>query len=165
MLPVREFSTAGEMVAHYAALRRRLFNPCPKPPALARLVIAPPPPKPVEEQLSADFDSITRSLLAQVKACPEAGQVLDGISHMTPAKIRAIQEEIAEQFGITRADIIGPSRNSKHVAARQFAIWRVKQETPLSLPAIGRHFGGRDHTTALHSIRKVERIMREEATR
>ena len=161
MLPVREFSSVSEMMAHYAAVRRRLANPRPQP--LVVQIVTPPEAGPIEEGPTAD--AVTHMLLAQVNASPEAGQVLDGISHMTPAKIRAVQEEVAQQFGITRADIIGPSRNTKHVAARQLAIWRVKQETPLSLPAIGRHFGGRDHTTALHSIRKVERIMRNEATR
>ena len=61
--------------------------------------------------------------------------------------------EEAARFGLSSADLLGPSRKRKVVAARCAAMRRVWSETTLSLPAIGRLFG-RDHTTVLHMLRK-----------
>jgi hypothetical protein len=146
MLPVREFSTAAEMRAHYVAVRHQLDHPRPKPLAL-RLIQQVPPP----------------TLAPQPEPIPSAESevITSAISQMTPARVRAIQEEVAAQYGVTRDDLIGKSRCAKHVTPRQFAMWRIKQETPLSLPSIGRLFGGRDHTTVLHGIRQVEKARAE----
>jgi chromosomal replication initiator protein len=49
------------------------------------------------------------------------------------------------------------------VKARQIAIYLAKKLTSLSLPEVGRRFGGRDHTTILHSIRKIEYMVTKDA--
>jgi Bacterial dnaA protein helix-turn-helix len=66
-----------------------------------------------------------------------------------------IIRDIAKKHGITYADIIGPNRKRKFVMARHEAIHAVKQACPtISLPKLGRMFGGRDHTTILHALQK-----------
>lgn len=72
--------------------------------------------------------------------------------------IKEIQIIVAGEFGITRADILSPNRKARCVVARHVAMWIARQTTKLSLPEIGRRFGGRDHTTALNAIRKIEAL-------
>jgi chromosomal replication initiator protein len=63
---------------------------------------------------------------------------------------------VGEQFGLREADLKVRS-NSKAIAyPRQIAMYLVKQLTSASLPEIGRQFGGKHHTTVLHSIHKIE---------
>lgn len=59
-----------------------------------------------------------------------------------------------DEYRISRLDLLGASRVSKLVEPRQIAMALCKRLTPHSLPEIGRRFGGRDHTTALHAVRK-----------
>jgi hypothetical protein len=66
---------------------------------------------------------------------------------------RRIVLEVAEKHRVTHAMIVGQSRERRTTAARHEAVFRVFCETLLSLPEIGMRFGGRDHTTALHSLR------------
>lgn len=67
--------------------------------------------------------------------------------------VSGIIAEVALKHGITAEDITSESRSGPIVQARQEAMWRARQETDLSLPALGRRFGGRDHTTVLYGIR------------
>jgi chromosomal replication initiator protein len=74
-----------------------------------------------------------------------------------------IQKKICEHFGLKLSDLHG-ERRSRHLARpRQMAMYLCKQLTTKSLPDIGRAFGGRDHTTVLHAVRKVEDLIRTEA--
>lgn len=70
--------------------------------------------------------------------------------------VEEIQERVAESFGISRAELVGSTRAATPVRARQVAIYLTRELTDLSLPQIGRLFGGRDHSTVLNSIRRVE---------
>jgi hypothetical protein len=69
------------------------------------------------------------------------------------APSRAIVEDVAARFGLTAADLIGPRRTREYAYARHMAMAEVRAARRLSLPAIGRMFGGRDHTTVIHGIR------------
>jgi len=73
--------------------------------------------------------------------------------------VEQIVEEAAEVFALSVEDLRGYSRTRPLVAARQAAMYVCRVLTEESLPAIGRGFGGRDHTTVLHSVRKVEEQM------
>ena len=55
--------------------------------------------------------------------------------------------------------MIGPKRVRTIARPRQIAMYLAKQLTPRSLPEIGRRFGGRDHTTIMHGVRKIEELM------
>jgi chromosomal replication initiator protein len=73
-----------------------------------------------------------------------------------PTTIEQIQQRVAEAFGISRAELVGASRAATPLRARQVAILLTREATDLSLPQIGRLYGGRDHTTILNSLRRVE---------
>jgi chromosomal replication initiator protein len=65
-------------------------------------------------------------------------------------------------FGFTVDEVEGPSRRQPLVLCRQVAMYLCRDLTDLSLPKIGSYFGGRDHTTVIHSIDKVKRILRSD---
>ena len=64
----------------------------------------------------------------------------------------------SEHFGLKQADLISERRNRSVARPRQAAMWLAKQLTTRSLPDIGRRFGGRDHTTVLHAVRRIEEL-------
>jgi chromosomal replication initiator protein len=71
-------------------------------------------------------------------------------------KIEDIQKLVASHYSVTRADILSSRRTAIVVKPRQVAMYLAKALTLRSLPEIGRRFGGRDHTTVLHAVRKIE---------
>ncbi|MDN4473883.1 chromosomal replication initiator protein DnaA [Demequina sp. SYSU T00b26] len=62
----------------------------------------------------------------------------------------------ADYFGISMDELTGTSRSRVFVTARQIAMYLCRELTDLSLPKIGEHFGGKDHTTVMYSVKKVE---------
>lgn len=70
--------------------------------------------------------------------------------------VEEIQQRVASSFGISRAELIGSSRAAAPLRARQVAILLTREETGLSLPQIGRLYGGRDHSTVLNALRRIE---------
>jgi chromosomal replication initiator protein len=73
--------------------------------------------------------------------------------------IEEIQRKVAEHYNIRLSDMIGPKRLRNIARPRQVAMYLAKQLTPRSLPEIGRRFGGRDHTTIMHGVKKIEELM------
>jgi chromosomal replication initiator protein len=71
-------------------------------------------------------------------------------------KIEEIQKLVATHYNVSRADILSSRRTATVVRPRQIAMFLAKVLTLRSLPEIGRRFGGRDHTTVLHAVRKIE---------
>ncbi len=69
-----------------------------------------------------------------------------------------IQKAASEHFGLKQADLISEHRARAVARPRQAAMWLAKQLTTRSLPDIGRRFGGRDHTTVLHAVRRIEAL-------
>lgn len=72
-----------------------------------------------------------------------------------------ILDRTSEIYGFSRADLIGASRRRPLVTARQVSMYVFRELTDLSYPAIGREFGGRDHTTVIHAVDKITRLMAE----
>jgi chromosomal replication initiator protein len=72
--------------------------------------------------------------------------------------IDEIQKAAAEHYGMKQADLISERRNRAIARPRQAAMWLAKHLTTRSLPDIGRRFGGRDHTTVLHAVRRIEAL-------
>jgi chromosomal replication initiator protein len=70
--------------------------------------------------------------------------------------VEEIQQHVAGAFGISRAELVGSSRAAGPLRARQVAILLTREQTGLSLPQIGRLYGGRDHSTVLNSLRRIE---------
>lgn len=73
--------------------------------------------------------------------------------------IEEIQRKVAEHYNVRLSDLIGPKRLRTIARPRQVAMYLAKQLTSRSLPEIGRRFGGRDHTTIMHGVRKIEELM------
>ena len=74
-------------------------------------------------------------------------------------RIEEIQRLVAKHYNVTKADMLSSRRNRSIVVPRQIAMYLSKVITPRSLPEIGRRFGGRDHTTVLHAVRKIEGLL------
>ena len=79
-----------------------------------------------------------------------------------PINVDRIQVLVADFYNVTLDDMKGKRRDRHIVFPRQVAMFLVREETPSSLPAIGKAFGGRDHTTALHSIEKIANELKED---
>ena len=79
-----------------------------------------------------------------------------------PINVERIQLLVADFYNVTLEDMKGKRRDKHIVFPRQVAMFLVREETPSSLPAIGKAFGGRDHTTALHSIEKIANELKED---
>ncbi|WP_306004435.1 chromosomal replication initiator protein DnaA [Aquicoccus porphyridii] len=72
--------------------------------------------------------------------------------------VEEIQRKVSEHYNIRLSDMIGPKRLRNFARPRQVAMYLCKQLTSRSLPEIGRHFGGRDHTTIMHGVRRIEEL-------
>jgi chromosomal replication initiator protein len=78
--------------------------------------------------------------------------------------VEEIQQHVSETFDISLAELVGTTRAAAPVRARQIAIYLTRELTDLSLPQIGRLYGGRDHSTVLNSIRRAEARCKEDET-
>jgi chromosomal replication initiator protein len=76
--------------------------------------------------------------------------------------IRRIQDLVAERFNLSLEELCGDKRSQNIVYPRQVAMYLSRELTDSSLPKIGKEFGGRDHTTVIHSTSKIARLIRED---
>jgi chromosomal replication initiator protein len=114
------------------------------------------------------FSSLTgRPLTSEL-----AREVLDSLYPATaatlqrPRTIAEIQAAACQHFGLTADELVSPARAARIAWPRQLAMYLARELTSESLPAIGRHFGGRDHTTVLHAWRRASaRIASDDASR
>ncbi len=72
--------------------------------------------------------------------------------------VEEIPRRVSEHYNIRLSDMIGPKRLRSYARPRQVAMYLAKQLTNRSLPEIGRRFGGRDHTTVMHGVRRIEEL-------
>ena len=79
-------------------------------------------------------------------------------------RIEDIQTVVARHYNVSKADLLSSRRTRTIVRPRQIAMYLSKVLTPRSLPEIGRRFGGRDHTTVLHAVRKIEGLLQGDRT-
>ena len=77
--------------------------------------------------------------------------------------IEEIQKKVSEHYNIRLSDMVGPKRLRSFARPRQVAMYLCKQLTSRSLPEIGRRFGGRDHTTVMHGVRRIEELRLQDA--
>jgi chromosomal replication initiator protein len=132
-------------------------------------------PQPVLEYLAKtithngrDLEGAINRLLAHSKLNATAvtlemaeREVRDLIRPQEPkrVKIEDIQRVVARQYNVSRSDLLSSRRTANVVRPRQVAMYLAKTLTLRSLPEIGRRFGGRDHTTVLHAVRKIEALV------
>lgn len=84
--------------------------------------------------------------------------IRDLVQNLEPRRIKIedILRIISRHYGVSKGDLLSQRRHRSVVWPRQIGMYLAKQLTARSLPEIGRRFGGRDHTTVLHAIRKIE---------
>ncbi len=120
-----------------------------------------------------DLDGAINRLMAHVSLtqtalCVETAEVAirDLVRTREPkrVKIEDIQKLVATHYNVSRADILSSRRTANVVRPRQVAMYLSKVLTLRSLPEIGRRFGGRDHTTVLHAVRKIEGLAGNDRT-
>jgi hypothetical protein len=154
IVAAREFTSAAEMRAAAAAVHARCFNPKPlrmiasltieEESAIATLtLVRRREVGPAWKQEATFFDAHTdqhRSRLVEIA--------------MNPARVHV--KDRCRELGASYEAIIGGGRRRKNIQVRHLLMWEVHERFGLSFPAIGRLFGGRDHTTCLYAIRKIE---------
>jgi chromosomal replication initiator protein len=96
------------------------------------------------------------SLLARPLSSELIAEVIPHGRSAQAASVEEIQQRVAEGFGISRAELVGSSRAATPLRARHVAIFLTRELTDLSLPQIGRLYGGRDHSTVHNSLRRIE---------
>jgi hypothetical protein len=152
----------GHLVAAHKARQARFAA------AAATVVqVAPAEPKITPEKLAAK--ELSEQVAAEVKrrweevvetAAKQAAEAIDNALRTVPyPSIRLIIKVVAAAFDIYPTDIISHRRIAKVTIPRHIAIYLCRVTTPKSTPEIGKAIGGRDHSTILSSIHKVERLM------
>lgn len=134
----------------YKAVRQRIWNiPAWKPQAPETpknvVLFKPRIPNPAWKEEEMQFDAHVhqfRRRLAEMAFNPARTHIKDRCT----------------ELGLSYQAIIGQGRRREIVIFRQLFMWEIQQKFGLSYPAIGRLFGGRDHTTALHAVRKIEKM-------
>ncbi len=125
--------------------------------------LAPQAAEALAGQLAASVPELLQSLLQLASSptidSPRARRFLADRGTRDQPSATAILTATAKQFSLKPSDLKGSSRNRTVVAARSIAMYLIRQLTGQSLEQIGGLFGGRDHTTALYSCRKVEKLM------
>jgi hypothetical protein len=86
-----------------------------------------------------------------------------GLERARRRMVALIQETVAAFYGLSVGVLTGPRRTREVVLPRQVAMFLVRELTVTSLPATGRAFGGKDHTTVLHACRRVRDLIRDHA--
>jgi chromosomal replication initiator protein len=104
------------------------------------------------------------SLIGAEITLPYTQQVLKNFidSQARKVTIESIQKAVAEQFGLRLVEIKAKNNSRSIVYPRQIAMYLAKHLTEASLPEIGRQFGGKHHTTVLHSVDKIEGVRKND---
>ena len=105
--------------------------------------------------------SLARRAVTLDLARDTLGDVLRAVDRRV--SVDEIQKRVADHYNIRVADLVGPKRVRSFARPRQVAMYLAKTMTSRSLPDIGRRFGGRDHTTVLHGVRRIEALRAEDA--
>lgn len=115
----------------------------------------------LEEEQRAAADRLAGVIAAALEASKRLALNISGApgAVILADVARWVIRDEADLAGVDRSDIMSQRRGGHVVMARHRAIYRVKRITNWSLPHIGRFFGGRDHTTVLFAIRKIETMV------
>jgi chromosomal replication initiator protein len=111
-------------------------------------------------RLFAQGDLIERAVTIEI-----AQDCLADILRHSDRKITVeeIQRKVSDHYNIRLSDMIGTKRVRSYARPRQIAMYLSKQLTTRSLPEIGRRFGGRDHTTVIHGVRRIQDLKEKDS--
>jgi len=105
------------------------------------------------------FASLTDETISLTMAKEVLSDIIDTV-RSTPITADLIIEVTSDYCSTTPEELVGPSRKQPLARSRQIAMYLCREYTDLSLPKIGKRFGGRDHTTVIHAVDKVKTLMR-----
>ncbi len=105
------------------------------------------------------FASLTDETISLTMAKEVLSDIVDTV-RSTPITVDRIIEVTCDYCSTTPEELVGPSRKQPLARSRQIAMYLCREHTDLSLPKIGKRFGGRDHTTVIHAVDKVKTLMR-----
>jgi transposase-like protein len=174
MLKVAEFSSAQEMLAHYAALNKRTWGHqpvrVPSAPALRLVnggvlstVVEGEASEPrVPPKTSADFTPIQWGDLARCIAAYRAARATSTYvpaTELTWVTVNELLIVTAFATGVLRNDLVAVARTGNYARARHIAMWLAYRYTVRPLIDIGLRIGGRDHTTCLYGVRAIGAIV------
>ena len=172
--------TPTEWTAHYAAVKLRLGCGPVRPTVIVKRPV-------VEKEIVVDDPPRSLQEVAQMKwlhsYIPKRRHPLDRRKYSTPILIpnesqiekflvrqartqwepevkpmREIIETVAAHYGVNVDDLCSASRKHRFSMPRMIGMWLLRKNNPTrSLPLIGRQFGGKDHTTVLHAVRKIDK--------
>jgi hypothetical protein len=147
--PARDYQNAAEMVARYTMIRNHFF-------AIPARVEATPPVPAAQPAIGAARNDVRQTIGATESARPEPAPKLPrGVGLDANDILRAVCRE----FDITIVELLSDRRSADVVRPRHIAFVLCKHLTTCSLSEIGRRFGGRDHSTVLHGVRKLARFL------
>ena len=142
-------------IKHARAVRQRLRQPrnavkdlgidLKRKPVVS--VVEPMPPAPLPLGIGTPLPEYALSYAPLMPTTPSQ-----------PLSVNTIQRAVCQHYGVTLVDLLSGRRTRALVLPRQVAVWLCRKLTIHSLPAIGHHFGDRDHTTMLHAARRVDEL-------
>lgn len=93
----------------------------------------------------------------------QAKTVLQGVASAKKrvVSVKKLMEVVADFYNISLDDLLRQSRRKEFVKPRQIAMYLMREELENSFPSIGEHFGGRDHTTVMHAVEKIGKLLSE----
>ena len=174
---MREFLTVGEAERHarnvkasdaLLALLRRYHGVEPEPKKVAESGHKPTPKVVKDEAIPSKAyigetarDDIIKEWCRRQISTHKANwfHIIDEITGSDEASVGAIQRAVCRHYQVSMNDLSSIRRTANVVRPRQVAMYLAKTLTLRSLPEIGRRFGGRDHTTVLHAVRKIEGLI------
>jgi hypothetical protein len=174
LVQLEEPQSRQEMLDRAKARKRRLFGePEPtrfavRPEPVIRKVLRPETEaKPAEIAFFVAMMAVmSRAYMADIKLAgqsPARVSTEDEPPKATKITIEKIQQAVCFYYGVARVGVVSARRHKLVVRPRQVAMYLAREMTPRSMPEIGRRFGGRDHTTVLHAVRKIEGMMLSDA--
>lgn len=144
----KHYQTGAENIATAHAIRQRLMGrPEREKPVATNVEPEQPKPRPrppLWQKWPMSFDAHVHEWRERM---------------LSPCKAHIRQR--CDELGVSYDEIIGTSTNRTLSLTRHLLIWEVKTKFDLSFPAIGRFFGGRDHTSIIFAYRKIERLKAE----
>jgi chromosomal replication initiator protein len=108
------------------------------------------------------YGALMKTDVTEALAKEVLGSYFGDAKEALPLDTRLVQFAVARKFNVSVEDIIGTKRSREIVLPRQVAMYLSRELTDSSLPCIGKAFGGKDHTTVLHSIDKIKRLLDED---
>jgi chromosomal replication initiation ATPase DnaA len=122
------------------------------------------PPDGVAPDLTSEVEQLRKQVAEQQTKIAALCSALNAFGKCSDPEIaRKLAMSVATKHGISFADLTSHKRDASLVRARHEAMWRLRQNTRLSYPQIGKILGDRDHSTIIHGIRRHEQRMKEGA--